>query len=158
MIFGIGEVPRERKTKTCAFRIVPSKILGFSKVQQRMICDHCIHDKTVVNEARDISAINSDLDDTSNPMQNSSKTRVEDGGDETPAGGYDATPVSSGANVQKSNSKTRNKSFSMGKTFNLEDRGAISFNFSDQASAVASLKKPTEAANPEQPSQTEAVE
>ena len=37
----------------------------------------------------------------------------------------------------------------MGKTFNDEDRGAISFNFSDQASAVASLKQ-TPAATPEQ--------
>lgn len=91
-------------------------------------------------------------------MKSSSKTRAEDGGDETPAGGHDATPVSSGANVRKSNSKTRNKSFNMGKTFNEEDRGAISFNFSDQASAVASSKKPTAAANPDQRSQTEATE
>ena len=89
-------------------------------------------------------------------MRSSSKTRAGDGGDETPAGGHDPTPVSSGTNVRKSNSKPRNKSFSMGKTFNEEDRGAISFNFSDQASAVASLKKPTEAANSDQ--QTEATE
>ena len=73
--------------------------------------------------------------------------RAEDGGDDEPAGGHEATPVSSGANVRKSNSKNR-RSLQMGKTFNEEDRGAISFNFSDQASAVASLKKPA-AANPE---------
>ena len=34
MIFGVGSVPRESKTKTCVFRLLPSNILGFHKVQQ----------------------------------------------------------------------------------------------------------------------------
>ena len=39
MIFGVGQCPAEMKNKTCVFRIVPSSILGFSKVQQQMIRD-----------------------------------------------------------------------------------------------------------------------
>ena len=33
MIFGVGMSPKEMKKKTCVFRIMPSKLLGFSKVQ-----------------------------------------------------------------------------------------------------------------------------
>jgi regulatory protein YycH of two-component signal transduction system YycFG len=33
MIFGVGMTPKEMKNKTLTFRIVPSQLVGFSKVQ-----------------------------------------------------------------------------------------------------------------------------
>ena len=39
MIFGVGSVPQESKSKTCVFRLLPSNILGFHKVQQQVVSD-----------------------------------------------------------------------------------------------------------------------
>jgi hypothetical protein len=39
MIFGVGSTPAETKKKTVAFKIMPTKLLGFSRVQQIMIND-----------------------------------------------------------------------------------------------------------------------
>ena len=54
MIYGVGLCPPEMKNKTCIFRIVPSKILGFSKVQQILVNDR--HGRS-----RDPNRINRDL-------------------------------------------------------------------------------------------------
>ena len=56
MIFGLGNAPKERESKTCVFQIVPTKVLGFSKVQQKMISDDWYRPKE-----RDAEDMNSDL-------------------------------------------------------------------------------------------------
>ena len=57
MIFGVGNVPQEMKNKTSLFRIMPTRLLGFSKVQQRFVKDK----ELIGNKSRDPSMKNSDL-------------------------------------------------------------------------------------------------
>lgn len=56
MIFGVGQVPKEMKNKTCIFRIMPSNLLGFSKVQQRLI-----RDLGGKHGRQDLAELNSDI-------------------------------------------------------------------------------------------------
>ena len=80
MLFGVGKCPEETemKNKTCIFRIVPSKILGFTKVQQSMI-----RDKYVGRNNRSLT--NKDLA-VKKRRSNESDSSTEDGEDTTVAG------------------------------------------------------------------------
>ena len=75
MIYGIGKVEKEMENKTSIFRIMPSKILGFAKVQKRMIDDSILHGKH--SRRGGIDAFNSDLMDRSLSMVSARRVAIK---------------------------------------------------------------------------------